>query len=95
MPLDIQPRDRDHFIGLRRADGWSVALLTFMFDHLRGSRLAIGHQQRRLVEMAYKILLPRMVRLPQPTGPLAGCRYSSPRPTSRWRSAGRRRCVTW
>ncbi len=68
VPFDIEAHDWEHFIRLHRADGWSVSLLTFMFDHMPGGRLAIEAQQRRLVEMAYRRLLTRMVRYPNRRG---------------------------
>jgi hypothetical protein len=46
-------------------DGWKSYLLTFMFNHLRGSPAGVQMQMEREVERVYAKMLTRVVRKPR------------------------------
>ncbi len=58
------PETWDGMLRRYKDEGWSATLLTFMFDHMFGGRLAIQAQQRAEVEAIYGKMLTRIVRDP-------------------------------
>src|SRR4051812_41953484 len=52
------------WVGEHVEDGWDPYLVTFMFNHVPGSRASVMRQMQREVERVYATSLTRVIRKP-------------------------------